>query len=318
MAIKIRDYEVRLTRTKEERRQVRQLRYQCFIEECGWTPTEEQKELREEYDDFDAHADYMGVLHNGKIVGAYRIMDRDAAEKSGGFYSETEFDITKIKRRRGNIAEMSRACVDKAYRDAGLVMSMLWLGIGEYIQRNKIQLMFGLGSWWRSTNPADTAQAISYLYYNHLAPVSLRVSLDLDKLDPAVDPKMTQMNILPRQFVDKEKAFKELPPVIKGYLRLGGMVGKGVSISPRENDYDVFVMCLTKNINKAYQKRFTGNPNAFDDFGLKDTAITTIGKILLLPLRGVFFTLKAMAGLLLSDADLQDAEITKDEADDHV
>jgi putative hemolysin len=316
MAIKIRDYEVRLVRGKEERKLVRQLRYKCFTEDAGWSMTEEQKELKEEYDDWDLHADYMGVFQGDRIVGTYRILDRAAAEKSGGFYSESEFDISKIKRRRGNIAEMSRACVDADYRDDGLVLSMLWLGLGEYVLRNKIQILFGLGSWWKSSNPADTAQAISYLYYNHLAPLGFRAVVDLDKLDPAVDPRMTRMNILPKAFVDKDRAFKELPPLIKGYLRLGGMVGKGVSISAKEDDYSVFVMCLTKDINKAYQKRFTGNPNAFDDLGVKDTVISTVVKILSLPFKGAFFTLKAVATLLLSDADLRDAEVIKDEQND--
>jgi putative hemolysin len=317
MAIKIRDYEVRLTRSREERKLVRQLRYRCFVEEEGFPATEEQKELKEEYDEYDLHADYMGVFHQGKIIGTYRIIDRAAAEKMGSFYSETEFDISKIKKRKGNIAEMSRACVEKEYREDSLVMSMLWIGLAEYIQRNKVQILFGLGSWFGSTNPADTAQALSYLHYYHPSPVSLRAVVDMNKLDPSVNPKMTRMNILPKAFVDKDKAFKEMPPLIKGYLRLGGTFGKGICIIPRENDYDIFVMVLTKNINKAYQKRFTGNQNAFDSLGLKDTAITTIGKILLLPFKGVFLTLKAVAGLFLSDADLNDAEITKDEADEN-
>lgn len=316
MAIKIREFEVRQTRNKEERKLVRQLRYRCFVEESGLPATEEQKELCEEYDNYDTHAEYMAVFHKGLIVGTYRMIDRAAAEEMGGFYTETEFDITKIKKRRGNIVEMSRACVDKEYRDEGLVMSMLWLGLGEYVQRNRIHLLFGVGSFFGGTNPADVAQAMSYLYYNHLAPPSLRVDVDFEKLDPSVNPKMTRMNILPKAYVDKEKAYKEMPPLIKGYLRLGGMCGKGICIIPKETDRDVFMMVLTKNINKAYQKRFTGNPNAFEDFGLKDTAITTIGKIFLLPFKGVFFTLKSVAGLFLNDADLQDAEITKDENDD--
>ena len=81
MSIKVRDFEVRLTRTKEERRQVRALRYRVFVEEEGASATEEQKNLREEYDSYDRFAEYLGVFHNGKIVGTYRIINRDAAEK---------------------------------------------------------------------------------------------------------------------------------------------------------------------------------------------------------------------------------------------
>lgn len=98
MAIKVRDYEVRLTRTKEEKKQVRQLRYKVFVEEEGASATDEQKQLREEYDAHDKSAQYMGVFHNGRIVGTYRIINRENAEKMDGFYTETEFNISKIKK----------------------------------------------------------------------------------------------------------------------------------------------------------------------------------------------------------------------------
>jgi putative hemolysin len=252
------------------------------------------------------------VFHKGVIVGTYRIIGRDAAEKMGGFYSATEFDISKIVRRNGNICEMSRACVDKAYRNDGLALSMLWMGLAEYVLRNKIHLLFGLGSFF-GIDVADRAQSLSYLYYYHLAPIGLRATVAFEKLDPRVDPRRTRMNILPKIFVDREKAMREMPPLIKGYLQMGGVFGKGVCIIPREHDNDVFVIVQTKNISKAYQKRFAGNPNAFDSLGLKDTALTTIGKILMLPFKGTFLTLTAVAGLFLDDADLQDAEITKDD-----
>ena len=96
MAIKVRDFEVRLTRNKEERKQVRQLRYQVFCLEEGASATEEQHALGEEYDAFDRFAEYMAVFHNGRVVGTYRIIDRNAADKMGGFYTESEFNISNI------------------------------------------------------------------------------------------------------------------------------------------------------------------------------------------------------------------------------
>ena len=167
MTIKLRDFEVRLTRNKEERRQVRQLRYNVFVEEEGASATEEQRALGEEYDSYDRFAEYMAVFHNGRIVGTYRIIDRKAAEKMDGFYTESEYNISKIKKYRGNIAEMSRACVEKSYRDNGLVMRLLWAGLGEMIVRRKIGIVFGVASFV-GTKPARSAQAISYLYYNQL------------------------------------------------------------------------------------------------------------------------------------------------------
>ena len=96
MAIKVRDFEVRLTRNKEERRLVRQLRYDVFVVEEGASATPEQHELHEEYDDYDKYADYMAVFHNGKIVGTYRIIDKKNADKMGGFYTETEFNSENL------------------------------------------------------------------------------------------------------------------------------------------------------------------------------------------------------------------------------
>ena len=195
MAIKVRDYEVRLTRNKEERKQVRQLRYEVFCLEENAAATEEQKNLGEEYDSYDTYADYMAVLHEGKIVGTYRIIDREAAEKMGGFYTETEFNLSKIKKVKGNIAEMSRACVKKEYRENGLVMRLLWAGLCEYIVKRKISILFGVPSFV-GTNPAQSAQAISYLYYNSLSPLHLRATVLKENIDPSIDPRMTQMNIL--------------------------------------------------------------------------------------------------------------------------
>lgn len=303
MAIKVRDYEVRLTRTKEERKQVRQLRYKVFVEEEGATPTEEQKNLREEYDSYDRFADYMGVFHGDRLVGTYRIIDRDAAEKMDGFYTETEFDIKKIKRVKGNIAEMSRACVDQEYRESGLVMRMLWMGLGEYVLKRNIVVLFGVASWV-GKHTVGSAQAISYLYYNHLAPQSLRATVDVSKLAAGVNPKLTRMNILPKPFVNEEAARKQMNAVIKGYLRLGAKFGKGVFIDAPFNTYDVFVVLQTKNISRAYQKHLMGSENAFEHLGIKPGAWKTFGKILLSPVTGM----AALAKFFLRPEDAEVAE----------
>ncbi|MCL1786281.1 MAG: GNAT family N-acetyltransferase [Alphaproteobacteria bacterium] len=285
MTIKVRDYEVRLTRTKEERAMVRQLRYKVFVEEEGASATEEQQLLGEEYDSYDRFAEYMAVFHNGKVVATYRIIDRGSAEKLGGFYTETEYDIKKLKRVKGNIAEMSRACVDPEYRDS-LAMRMLWMGLADYILKNKIVLIFGVASWV-GTRPAEAAQAISYLYYNHLPPMSLRTTVEMDKLPAGANPKHTKMNILPKDFVDEDLAMKQMTPLVKGYLRLGAQFGKGVFLDVPFNTYDVFVLMQTKNISKAYQKHFTGQPGAFDHLGIKPGAWKTFGKILFSPVTGL-------------------------------
>lgn len=313
MAIKVRDYEVRLTRNKEERRQVRQLRYNVFVEEEGAVATEEQKNLREEYDSYDRFAEYMAVFHNGKIVGTYRIIDRSAAEKMGGFYTESEFNISKIKRYNANIAEMSRACVAKEYRENALVMRMLWAGLGEYVVRRKIMILFGVASW-AGSKPVESAQAISYLYYNHLSPLSLRATVLPENFAEGVNPKLSRMNILPREFVDESDARRQMTPLIKGYLRLGATFGKGVFIDKPFNSYDVFVMLQTKKIDAAYQKHFLGRENALEDFDVKDGKMKTLGKIMLFPVTGSFKVVRAFLEFLLRE-DAADAEYIEDAKD---
>ena len=310
MAIKVRDYEVRLTRNKEERRQVRQLRYSVFVEEEGAGATEEQKHLREEYDAYDRFAEYMAVFHNGKIVGTYRIIDRNAAEKMGGFYTESEFNISKIKRYNGNIAEMSRACVDKSYRENALVMRMLWAGLGEYVVRRKIMVLFGVASWV-GIKPVESAQAISYLYYNHLSPLRLRATVLSENFAEGINPKLSRMNILPREFIDEMDARRQMTPLIKGYLRLGATFGKGVFIDKPFNSYDVFVMLQTKKIDAAYQKHFLGSENALDDLEEKNRPIKTLGKIMLFPVTGSFKVVRAFLEFLLRE-DAADAEYIED------
>ena len=314
MAIKVRDYEVRLTRNKDERRQVRQLRYDVFVEEEGASATEEQRALREEYDAYDRYAEYLGVFHNGKIVGTYRIIDRNAAEKMGGFYTENEFNISKIKNVGGNIAEMSRACVSREYRENALVMRLLWAGLGEYVMRRKIAVLFGVASWV-GTKPVESAQAISYLYYNHLSPLGLRATVLSENFADGINPKLSRMNILPREFIDDDDARRQMTPLIKGYLRLGATFGKGVFIDKPFNTYDVFVMVQTKKIDAAYQKHFLGRENALEHLDVRDGALKTVGKIMLLPVTGSFKMVRAFFDFLLRE-DGADVEYIDDKDDD--
>ena len=318
MAIKVRDFEVRLTRNKEERRLVRALRYAVFCEEEGASATEEQKNLREEYDSYDRFAEYMAVFHNGAVVGCYRIIDREAAEKMGSFYTETEYNISKIRKVRGNIAEMSRACVDARYRENALVMRLLWAGLSEYVLRRKVRVLFGVASWV-GQKPGLSAHAISYLYYNRLAPARLRATVLAENFDESVNPALSRMNIMPKVFVDEEEALRQMPPLIKGYLRVGADFGKGVYIDKGFNTYDVFVTLQTKNINATYQKHFLGREDALDELSvdIDEGAVKTLGKIVLFPVRGPLKLLGSFVKFLLRE-DAADAEYVEDTPDKDV
>jgi putative hemolysin len=310
MAIKVRDFSVRLAKSADERRRVRQLRYEVFCMEEGADATDEQRQLGEEWDQFDRYAEYMVVLHGDRVAGTYRIIDRESAEKMGGFYTETEFNIEKLKRIDGNIAEMSRACVDKEYRENGLVMRMLWMGLGDYVMRRRIKVLFGVASLV-GKEPVDFAQCISYLYYNHLAPIRLRTTVNTaGMVENEVNPKKSRMKILPRVFVSEEAAQKQMSPLIKGYLRLGAQFGDGVYIDAPFNTCDVFVILQTKNISRAYQKRFTGSEDTFDNLEVKsEGAIKALGKLVLFPLTGLY----ALAKFLLTDDEADEVEVVGEE-----
>jgi putative hemolysin len=189
-------------------------------------------------------------------------------------------------------------------------MRMLWAGLGEYIAKNKITIIFGVASWV-GQSPVESAQAISYLYYNHLSPLSLRATVLTEKFADEINPKLSQMNILPRVFVDEEKARRQMTPLIKGYLRLGATFGKGVFVDAPFNTYDVFVMMQSKKIAAVYQKHFAGSENAFDHLGVKDGAMKTIGRLMLLPVTGPFKIFRALTQFLLRD-DAADAEYIDD------
>ena len=228
----------------------------------------------------------------------------------GGFYTETEFNISKIKKASDNIAEMSRACVASEYRDNALVMRMLWAGLSEYVLRRRIAVLFGVASFV-GQKPVESAQAISYLYYNHLSPLRLRARVIPENFAEGADPRMSKMNILPRAFVDEEMAKKQMTPLIKGYLRMGATFGHGVFIDKPFNTYDVFVMLQSKNMDAAYQKHFFGRENALEHLDVKPHPMQTLGKIMLLPITGPLNMLGAFFEFLLRE-DAADAEFIDD------
>ena len=164
-----------------------------------------------------------------------------------------------------------------------------------------------------STNPAESAQAISYLYYNHLSPLSLRATVESTKLAPGVNPKLTRMNILPEVFVDANIARRQMTPLVKGYLRINATFGRGVFIDKPFNSYDVFVMLRTKDMDALYRKHFFGTNESFEgeDFELPSNFIQTLGKIITSPAKGAMRVVRSVFGFLLRE-DAADAELIQD------
>ncbi len=249
--------EVRLARSAADIEAAQALRYRVFFEELGAQPSAEAAQRRRDVDRFDAYCDHLLVIDHRRgegaagVVGTYRLNRRSVAERHGGFYTATEFDIGPLLAQPGEVLELGRSCVDTAYRNRA-TMQLLWRGIAEYVTRHRVSVMFGCGSL-PGTDPQALAVPLSYLYYNHLAPEPLRARarperyVRMDLLKPSeidADDAVAQL--------DARSALAALPPLIKGYLRLGGLVGDGAVIDPEFNTTDVCIIVVTDRVTEKY------------------------------------------------------------------
>jgi len=144
------------------------------------------------------------------------------------------------------ILELGRSCVDPTYRSGG-TMQLLWRGIAEYVFHYKIAIMFGCASL-PGTDPQRLSMPLAYLYHHHLAPPALRPR--------AVAARYVDMNLLAPDQLKISAARQALPPLIKGYLRLGGFVGDGAVVDPDFGTTDVCVVVKTDLITERYLRHY--------------------------------------------------------------
>jgi putative hemolysin len=244
--------EVRLALTPKDIDALQALRFRVFYEECGATPSLEMKQRQRDFDDFDHICDHLIVLDRSRgdsfdaVIGTYRLMRRSVARRHRGFYTAREFDVSPLESIEGEILELGRSCVDANYRTRPTV-ELLWRGIAAYVFRYNIQLMFGCASL-PGTDPTDLAVPLSYLVQHHLAPQELRPK--------AHHPLYRNMNLLAGDAFDPRRALAALPPLVKGYLRLGGFVGDGAVIDRQFNTTDVCVVVKTDLITDKYYQHY--------------------------------------------------------------
>lgn len=254
--------EVRLAASPEDIDNAQALRYHVFYDEMGATPSPEMAARKRDFDKYDEHCDHLLVIDHlrksqNKVIGTYRLIRREAAGKCGGFYSCAEYDISRMLEYPGELLELGRSCIDAEYR-TGATMQILWRGLSAYIFRYNVALMFGCASL-PGANPEEHAVPLSYLYYHHLAPPALRTK--------ALPERYVDMRLLPREAFDPNLAFdsmkldprngsNSLPPLIKGYIRVGGFVGDGAVIDHQWNSVDVFIIVKTDLITSRYIRHY--------------------------------------------------------------
>lgn len=244
--------QVRLAQSPAEIDAAQALRYRVFYEEMGAVPSLAMARVRRDFDDFDEDCDHLLVIDHGRgagaemVVGTYRLIRRAAAARRGGFYSASEYDLGAITAHAGEILELGRSCVDVAARNRP-TMQLLWRGIAAYVFHYDVTLMFGCASL-PGTDVDALAQPLSYLYASHLAPPELRVR--------AVPGRRVEMQRLDPSAIDLRRAPALLPPLIKGYLRLGGFVGDGAVVDRQFNTTDVCIVVKTDLVTDKYYRHY--------------------------------------------------------------
>ncbi len=243
---------VRIATSPAEIDAVQALRYRVFYTEMGAVPGAEAARTERDRDRFDEVADHLLVVDHEigagpeGVVGTYRLIRQPAAARMGGFYSADEYDIAPLTEFPGHVLELGRSCVDAAYRGR-VAMQLLWRGIAAYVFLHRIDLMFGCASL-PGTDPDALADELTYLYHNHLAPPALRPR--------ALPHRYVEMRRRDPAALDVRRTAASLPPLIKGYLRLGGFVGDGAVIDRQFNTTDVAVVVKTDLVTDKYYRHY--------------------------------------------------------------
>jgi len=248
-------FTVRLAEDEADVAAAQRLRYRVFVDEGGAHTSPEDAAERRERDRFDPYFEHLLLidqecenpdLERG-VVGVYRLMRRDRARAGIGFYGAGEYDLSILMENPIEPLELGRSCVDAGYR-GGSGMHLLWTGLGKYVSEHEIGILFGVASF-HGTDPAPIAQALSYLHHSHLAPEDLRVR--------ALPESFTEMAVLPADQVDRAEAMRQIPALIKAYIRLGGFVGEGAFIDHEFNTLDVCLLMDTSRMVDRYFKFYS-------------------------------------------------------------
>jgi putative hemolysin len=229
---------VGLAATESEILEAQKLRYRIFCEEMG--ARIQTRVPGVDRDHFDAHCQHLIVRDEtqGRIVGTYRILTPEAARKIGSYYSETEFDLTRFQHLRERLVEVGRSCIDADYR-TGAVITMLWSGLSQFMHANGYEYMMGCASIGMVDGGHNAANVYTALQ-NLMAPVEYHVF-----------PR----NPLPVEHLATSQG-AEIPPLLKGYLRVGAQVCGAPAWDPDFNTADLLILLNVARMNRRYARHF--------------------------------------------------------------
>lgn len=234
-----RRFRVSLAETGSEVLAAQRLRYEVFATEMAASLPSEDEGL--DRDAFDPHCEHLLVRDEatGRVVGTYRILTATRAAEAGGFYAETEFDLGHLGGQRRRMMEVGRACVHPDYRN-GVVISLLWSGLGACIQSHEPELVIGCASIPVLGDPPTAARICRRLKRDHLAPPEWRVvprrPFRLDTIDGSAEVR--------------------IPPLIRGYLKMGALVCGDAAWDADFGTADVLIVLAVRRMKQSYIHRF--------------------------------------------------------------
>jgi putative hemolysin len=217
------------------------LRHQVFAEEMGARLDSPRPGL--DIDPFDAFCDHLVVRddNTGDIVGTYRMLPPERARAAGGMYSETEFDLAALAPLRDTLVETGRSCVHPDHR-GGAAVGLVWAGIARYMLLSGHRYLAGCASVPLDDGGSYAAGVWDLLRERHHAPDPLRVT----PLHPWANDHLPR----PTRSV--------LPPLLKGYVRLGAQVCGPPAHDPDFGVADFFVLLDLHRVDERYLKYFLG------------------------------------------------------------
>ena len=243
------NFTVKIAETDFEIKKAQHLRYKIFFKNKKAKNKPINNLFKRDFDFYDKVSDHIIIIDNNinnyeNVVGTYRLLRGNFAKIYKGFYTEQEFDISNLKKHfsNSNMLELGRSCVHTDYR-SGIILKLLWQGISNYINNYKIKILFGCASF-HGTDPKKFKNEFNLLRKNFC-------------LNDNFNVKSLQKNPIHFQTLQDEKmVFKNLPPLIKGYLRAGGMMSKDYFIDKELNTIDFCVVVFTDQIVDRYKNKF--------------------------------------------------------------
>ncbi|HEV7648627.1 MAG TPA: GNAT family N-acyltransferase [Actinophytocola sp.] len=237
-------YSLLVARDGEEVLAAQRLRYRVFAEEMG--ATLHTAVPGADVDAFDEHCDHLVVRedHSGEIVGCYRMLPPERVADAGMLYSETEFDLrglNDVPGLRDVLVETGRSCVHPDHR-TGAVVSLVWAGIARYLLLSGHRWLAGCASVPLADGGTLAAGVWQTVRRKHYAPAEYRVR--------PLRPWDTSSVAAPRRVV--------MPPLLKGYLRLGAWVCGPPAHDADFGVADLFVLLGLEHVDQRYLSYFLG------------------------------------------------------------